>query len=94
MTPEQKAADGLSLIKESVLEYLAKHPEGVRSTTLRRDLGLENPTGQRKDYLFWGLSSLMQAEGSIEAKRINGERFKRLFLVRVATTQNQPQATA
>ncbi len=92
MTAREKAKAGLWLIKEAVLHYLAEHPEGVASAEARRELGLENPTGERKDYLFWGLALQLKEEGRVESRTVDGQN--RLFLVTPAVSLSQPETNA
>jgi hypothetical protein len=69
MTAQEKAKAGLWFIKEAVLQYLADHPEGVRTVKARRELGLENR------YLFSALfwSVVQQSEW---VKRRKTRRFR------------------
>lgn len=92
MTAHEKAKAGLWLIKEAVLHYLAEHPEGVPSSEARRELGLENPTGERRDSLFWGLSLQLKEEGRVESRTVDGQN--RLFLATPAASPSQPEANA
>ncbi len=43
MTPQQKAAKGLELINESIVDYLKQENGGVRKSTIGRELGLLGP---------------------------------------------------
>lgn len=91
MTANDKARAGLWLIKEAVVQYLTEHPEGVPSADARRALGLENPTGERRDYLFWGLVLQLKEEGRVVSRMVGEE--KRLFVVTPPATPSQPDAT-
>jgi hypothetical protein len=88
MTPKEKAESGLLLLKEATLEYLATRPQGVSSREAREALGLDSADieGQRKGYLFWGLHLLLENEGKVVKRLIDGHRL--LFLAR----QPEPKA--
>jgi hypothetical protein len=70
MTPQQKSAAGLALIKESILDYLAQHPGGVRHINLVRDLGLESEyEGKHPNYLSYSVIGILLHEGSVRYER-------------------------
>ena len=67
MTATEKANEGLALLKEAVIDYLAKHPEGVGNSDLARDLGLESDfQGRQKNYLSWSVIGLLVNEGRVQ----------------------------
>jgi hypothetical protein len=61
---KQKAAMGLALIKEAILDHLEAHKDtGLRNADLARDLGLESDhDGQQKDYLTYSILGLLLRE--------------------------------
>lgn len=40
MKPQEKAAKGIELIKQSIVDYLEQHRNGVRNSEIGRELGL------------------------------------------------------
>jgi hypothetical protein len=78
MTAREKAQSGLSLLKEAVLEYLAKQPGGAALVTeIREGLGLEDSDreGQRKGHLLWGLGNLLEREGRMRPEKRDGRSY-------------------
>ena len=64
---KQKAAMGLALIKEAMLEHLEAHRDGLRNADLARDLGLESDhEGSQKDYLTYSILGLLLRECQVE----------------------------
>lgn len=75
MTPLEKAQQGLSLLKEAVLEILANHPEGLQNAQIADYLGLRSDyKGANKDYLSWSVLGLLLNNARIERK---GRRYTR-----------------
>lgn len=67
MTATEKSNEGLALLKEALIDYLAKHPEGVGNSDLARDLGLESDfQGKQKNYLSWSVIGLLVNEGRVQ----------------------------
>jgi hypothetical protein len=70
MTAQQKSAASLTLIKESILDYLAQHPNGVRHMILVRDLGLESEyEGKHPNYLSYSVIGILLREGKVRYER-------------------------
>jgi len=69
MTPLEKAQQGLSLLKEAILETLANHPEGLQNAQIADYLGLRSDyKGANKDYLSWSVLGLLLNDARIERK--------------------------
>ena len=92
MTPREKAQSGLKLLKEATRDYIAAHPEGIRSRKVREDLGLnsEDIHGEHKHYLFWGLWHLLQSDGGVRKERIG--RHNVMFLASPGGSASRPEA--
>ena len=70
MTPQQKAASGLALVKESILDYLAQHPDGVRLSNIVVDLGLESDyESKQRNFFSWSAIGILLSEGKIRYER-------------------------
>jgi hypothetical protein len=70
MTPRDRAQEGIASLKEAILEYLRRHPEGVQNSTIVRDLGLESDfEGQQKNYLSWSVLGLLVNERRVSHRR-------------------------
>ncbi len=66
MTPKQKATAALRDLEDSVCEYIAEHPEGVRNADIAEALNLHsNFEGKNCDYLSWSILGLL-----LDAKRV------------------------
>jgi hypothetical protein len=66
----EKAVRGLTLLKESILELLRDHPEGLRNTDIARTLTLESDhQGNQRDYLTYSILGLLLKEGKIDKTR-------------------------
>jgi hypothetical protein len=60
MTPEQKAAEGLQLLKEAITEVIANHPEGISNAEIARILDIQSDyKGANHDYLSWSVLGLL-----------------------------------
>lgn len=69
MTPHEKAQQGLSLLKEAVLETLGNHPEGLQNAQVADLLGLRSDyKGANKDYLSWSVIGLLFNDAQVERK--------------------------
>ncbi|BDY14023.1 hypothetical protein [Hydrogenimonas cancrithermarum] len=52
MTSLEKAQEGLKLLKESILEIIAQHPEGIGNSQIAKILHLESDfEGNQSNYL-------------------------------------------
>jgi hypothetical protein len=70
MTPTEKAAKGLELIKESVLDYLDQRPKGASHAEIVRDLALESDyEGKQRNYLSWSVVGLLLGENRVRHQR-------------------------
>jgi hypothetical protein len=77
-TSHDKAQHGLRLLKEATLEYLAGRPHGVRVDALREALGLDQDSdrrGEHKFYLFRGLFNLLEKDGDVDKRLIDGRNY-------------------
>jgi hypothetical protein len=76
-----KAAMGLALIKEAILDHLEAHSDGLRNADLAHDLGLESDhEGQQKDYLTYSVLGLLLKECQVEKVK----RAAKTYYVRTA----------
>jgi hypothetical protein len=67
---EAKAAMGLALIKEAILDYLHNHPNGLRNAEIARDLTLESDhEGKQKDYLTYSILGILLKERRVRKIR-------------------------
>ena len=63
-TPRDKAQAGLSLLKESIFEFLRQHKDGTAHSKVVTELGLESDfEGNQKNYLSWSVLGLLVNEG-------------------------------
>ena len=83
----EKAAEGIRLLKEAILEYLEMHP-GTKSTEVRDELGLHAPNkkGQWGDGILWGIENLLEVDGLIERRKVGGRNVS--FLVEKSPKEN------
>ena len=73
MNPHEKAQQGLSLLKEAILEILASHPEGLQNAQVADLLGLRSDyKGANKDYLSWSVLGLLFNDRRVDR---NGRRY-------------------
>jgi hypothetical protein len=73
----EKAQLGLSMLKESLLEFAQANATGVTNSEIVRALGLQSDyAGGSKDYLTWSLLGLLMREGKIS--RVENKRHKAL----------------
>jgi len=76
MTPQQKAASGLALVKESILDYLAQHPDGVRHSNIVVDLGLESDyEGKQRNFFSWSAIGILLGEGKVRYERRGSSKY-------------------
>jgi hypothetical protein len=69
MTPHEKAQQGLSLLREAILEVLGNHPEGLQNAQIADLLGLRSDyKGANKDYLSWSVLGLLLNNAQVERK--------------------------
>jgi len=72
MTSEQKAQEGLKLLKAAILELLRTHPEGLRNIDIATKLDIRTDReGKQKDYLSWSVLSLLMKEGAVTCRKEN-----------------------
>jgi hypothetical protein len=63
ISSKEKAAMGLALIKEAILEHLTEHPDGLHNSDFARDLGLHSEhEGGQPDYLTYSVLGLLMTE--------------------------------
>jgi hypothetical protein len=69
-SPEAKAATGLTLIKEAILDHLSANPDGLRNAKIARDLALQSDhDGKQRDYLTYSVLGILLAEGRVRKIR-------------------------
>ena len=79
--PEEKAAMGLALLKEAILDHLEAHAEGLRNADLASDLQLESDhEGHQHDYLTYSILGLLMKERQVEKEK----RGAKVYYVRTA----------
>lgn len=62
----EKAALGLNLLKDAVLELAKANPQGVRNSDVSKALGLQSDySGGSKDYLAWSVLGILMREGKM-----------------------------
>jgi hypothetical protein len=67
ISAKSKAATGLTLIKEAILDQLSDSKEGLRNADIARELGLESDhEGHQKDYLTYSVLGLLLKQGEVE----------------------------
>lgn len=81
MTAHDKAQQGLSLLKEAFLDYLAtQSQDGASGCEIREALGINDSDsdGGHKVYVLWGLLNLIAEDGKIQRRKAG--RVYRFFL--------------
>jgi hypothetical protein len=74
VAPREKAQQGLTLLKEAVLDLLRNHPEGLRNAEIERVLQLQSSRGEnQRGWLCWQILSLLLNEGKLVKA---GQRYK------------------
>ncbi|MCE5340262.1 MAG: hypothetical protein LLF92_03935 [Planctomycetaceae bacterium] len=69
MTPNDKAQEGVNLLKQAIIETLKIHPEGLRNVDIANILDIRSDfLGANKDYLSWSIIGLLLNENIIERK--------------------------
>jgi hypothetical protein len=75
MTAQEKAAEGVSYLKDAIVEYLAEHPDGVPHSQIVTDLGLASDyEGGQKNYLSFSIIGLLLAERKVRYERIGSRK--------------------
>jgi hypothetical protein len=79
MVTIDKAAEGLELLKESILEHVAAHPDGIGNSEIARDLHLESDfQGKQKNYLTWSVIGLLVNDGQLVQEKRGRFAFYRI----------------
>jgi len=79
MTATKKAADGLALLKESIIEKVASLPDGVGNSEIARLLQLESDfQGKQRNYLTWSVIGLLVNEGRLVQEKRGRNVFYKL----------------
>jgi hypothetical protein len=74
--PEGKAAMGLALLKEAILDHLEAHSAGLRNGDLAKDLGLESShDGRQQDYLTYSVLGLLMKEQQVDKVDRGGKAY-------------------
>jgi len=69
MKPVEKAQQGLSLLKEAILEILEQKQDGLTNAEIADLLEIRSDyQGTQKDYLSWSVLGLLFNEGKIVRK--------------------------
>jgi len=69
MHPREKAQQGLSFLKEAVLDVIAQHPDGISNARIADVLQIRSDyEGVQKDYLSWSVLGLLLNEKKITKK--------------------------
>ena len=64
---KQKAAHGLRLLQDAVIELLAQHPQGLKSSHIAQELGLSSDyQGQHQGWLCWSIMGLLLNSRRVE----------------------------
>ena len=62
----ENAQQGLTLIKDAIVDYIREHPNGVTNAAIARDLRIESDyEGGHHSYLSWSVLGLLLREGRI-----------------------------
>jgi len=78
----ENAQQGLTLIKNAIVEYIREHPNGVTNAEIARNLGIESDyEGKQRDYLSWSVIGLLLREGRIRYETRG--RSKLYFIARI-----------
>jgi hypothetical protein len=64
-TPKDRVSQGLRTIKDSILDLLAKYPEGLTNVEIATMLGLESNRGGHRNFLTWSILGQMMDEGRV-----------------------------
>ncbi len=70
-TPKERASLGLDIIKDSISDLLAQHPEGLTNVEIATMLGLESNRGGHRNFLTWTILGQMMAEGRVRFDKAN-----------------------
>lgn len=76
---KEKAQQGLSFLKEAILEMAKANPEGVTNADVTSLLGLHSDyRGGSKDYLCYSVMGLLMREGKLEREDPSRRHFARV----------------
>jgi uncharacterized protein len=66
MTPYDTAQQGLNLVKQSIIQLLEQHPEGLRNVEIASSLGLRSDhEGKQEDYLSYSVLGILMRSGIV-----------------------------
>jgi hypothetical protein len=68
MKPQAKAAKGLKLIKDAIVDCLEQHKQGVHNATVASELGLTTDPGKFTRTLSWVMLQLLERDNRIRSK--------------------------
>lgn len=75
MTERDQALRGLSQLKQAIVDYLARHPEGCRNSEVAEALGIRSDfEGDQKDYLSYSVLGILLSEKKIRYEVIGKRR--------------------
>jgi hypothetical protein len=79
MDAQEKAKQGVALVKEAIIDLLRAAPNGLTNAQIVNVLGLESDyEGKQRNYLSWSVLGVLLGEGKI-ARRGDGQ--KRRYLL-------------
>jgi hypothetical protein len=73
-TQKERAGQGLSIIKDSIVDLLAQHPEGLTNVEIATVLGLESSRGGHRNFLTWTILGKMMDEGRVRFDKANDNK--------------------
>ena len=80
MNAQQKAAKGLRLIQESILDFLKQHKKehkrGISNAHICRELGLQQDPSKFTTTLSWAILELLVLRGHARSR---GKRSKKVY---------------
>lgn len=66
MKPVEKAQEGLSILKEAILELLGQKSDGLTNAEIAKMLDIQSDyLGGQKDYLSWSVLGLLLNEKKV-----------------------------
>lgn len=71
MNAKEKSIYAITLLKESILEVISKHPQGIGNSEIARILALESDfEGSQRNYLSWSVIGLLVNEGKVKYEKV------------------------
>jgi len=70
-----KARQGLTFLKEAILEIIGNHSDGIGNSDIARQLSLESDfEGSQKNYLSWSIIGLLVNDGKVKYKKVGSRK--------------------